>query len=148
MDEDDDPLLTHVASRIKQLVVEAPGASVGVLVRSNATIAELIFRLRRIGVAASEEGGNPLVDSAAVQLIVSALEFADHPGHSIGGLHLAYSRLAAALKMPPPESGTAAFAETACEIRRQLLDAGYGPTIERWTKTLAPDCDCRGNGGV
>lgn len=140
---DDDPLLTHAAQRIQELVSQAPGATVGVLVRSNATIAKLIFRLRALGVAASEEGGNALVDSAAVQLAVSALEFADHPGHSIARLHLALSPLGALLGLATADNDNERCATIAAQIRQQLVADGYGPTIERWAQQLAPSCDAR-----
>lgn len=140
---DDNPLLTFAAERIQQLSRQAPGASIGVLVRSNATIAKLIFRLGKLGVAASEEGGNPLSDSAAVQLVLSALEFADHPGHSIAQFHLRNSRLAADLELPTHRSPLARFAVAAGRVRQRLVESGYGRTIEHWASLLAPDCDAR-----
>ena len=140
---DDKPLLTYAAERIRQLAAQAPGASIGVLVRSNETIAKLIFRLGKLGVAASEEGGNPLGDSAAVQLVLSALEFADHPGHSIAHFHLRNSRLAADLGLPAHRGSPARFAEAAAAIRQRLVQVGYGRTLEQWASLLAPDCDAR-----
>jgi ATP-dependent exoDNAse (exonuclease V) beta subunit len=140
---DDKPLLTFAAERIQQLAKQAPGATIGVLVRSNATIAQLIFRLAKLGVAASEEGGNPLVDSAAVQLVLSALEFADHPGHSVAHFHLRNSRLAVDLELPPHNGSKARFAAAAGRVRQRLVENGYGRTVEHWANLLAPDCDAR-----
>ncbi|MFM7073258.1 MAG: UvrD-helicase domain-containing protein [Planctomycetota bacterium] len=140
---DDKPLLTHAAERIRQLVAQSPGATIGVLVRSNATIAKLIFRLGKLGVPASEEGGNPLVDSAAVQLVLSALEFADHPGHSVAHFHLRQSRLAADIALPPHRGSRANFAAAAAAVRQRLVRDGYGRTVEHWAGLLAPDCDAR-----
>jgi ATP-dependent helicase/nuclease subunit A len=140
---DDEPLLTHAAQRIQQLVKDSPGASVGVLVRSNATIAKLIFRLRSLGVAASEEGGNALTDAAAVQLVVSALEFADHPGHSIAQLHLALSPLGRHLGLADVDRDPERCSTIAARIRQQLAADGYGRTIEQWAQLLAPSCDAR-----
>ena len=57
-------------------VAAAPQASIGVLVRTNAAVARLIYLLRSLGVEASEEGGNPLVDSPAVELLLSLLRLA------------------------------------------------------------------------
>ncbi|MFO0904334.1 MAG: UvrD-helicase domain-containing protein [Pirellulales bacterium] len=141
--EDDEPLLTHAAVRIQQLAAAAPGRSIGVLVRSNTAIAELIFRLRKLGVAASEEGGNPLTDSAAVELIMSALEFADHPGHSTARFHIAHSPLAAVFDIRPVGGSPSRDAAAARNLRAQLLADGYGPSIERWTKMLLDACDAR-----
>ena len=50
-----------------------PSCRVGVLVRTNKTVGRLIYELRRRGVEASEEGGNPLTDSAAVLTVLSRL---------------------------------------------------------------------------
>ncbi|MFO0871671.1 MAG: UvrD-helicase domain-containing protein [Pirellulales bacterium] len=150
--DDDNPLLSFTAERIQELAAAAPNATIGVLVRSNSTIAELIFRLRRLGVAASEEGGNPLGDSAAVQLILSALEFADHPAHTVAQFHLETSPLGPALGIPPverrrgaprPSAAHSSAARQAAALRAELLDRGYGPTIERWSRVLADECDQR-----
>jgi ATP-dependent helicase/nuclease subunit A len=67
---------------------------VGVLVRKNQTVGKLIFELRRQHVLASEEGGNPLTDSAAVLIVLSALRMADHPADTVACFHLAHSPLA------------------------------------------------------
>ena len=42
------------------------GQTIGVLVRQNDVVARLIFELRRVGVPASEEGGNSLTDAVSV----------------------------------------------------------------------------------
>ena len=49
----------------------------------NITVARMIYRLRRQGILASEEGGNPLTESLAVQAIISLLRIGDHPGIDI-----------------------------------------------------------------
>ncbi|NIP85080.1 MAG: UvrD-helicase domain-containing protein, partial [Planctomycetales bacterium] len=62
--------LQAAADRIAELTAAAPAATIGVLARKNSTVARLIYELRRRGVPTSEEGGNPLTDSAAVQLVL------------------------------------------------------------------------------
>ena len=107
-DESTDQTMTtlyHAAERIARLRRQAPRAQIGVLVRSNKRIVPLISRLRLLGIEASEEGGNPLTDSPAVQLLVSALTLADHPGDTVARFHLANSPLASALRLGDHDDG-------------------------------------------
>ena len=52
--------------------------SVGVLTRTNRAVAEVIYLLEQRGLDVSQEGGNPLTDSAAVEVVLSALMMAEH----------------------------------------------------------------------
>jgi len=129
--EQEQATLKYAADYIADLVVHAPGRSVGVLARSNAVVAKLMFELRILGVPASEEGGNPLTDSAAVQCVMSALRLADHPGDSIARFHVLHSPLGPVLGLQDAADDTSAV-ECARRIRRQLMQQGYGPTLEDW----------------
>lgn len=143
--EDDSPVDRHcefVAQRIANLAMQAPGCSIGVLVRSNSMVAKLIYLLRKLDVPASEEGGNPLADSPAVSLLLSLLRLADHPGDSACRFHVAKSPLAKPLQLTWPCPNDLA-AEVAQRVRRELLEVGYGPVVYRWAKWLAPECDRR-----
>ncbi|MEN6406664.1 MAG: UvrD-helicase domain-containing protein [Thermoguttaceae bacterium] len=120
----------------------APGRSIGVLVRRNAAVARLIFELRQRGVDASEEGGNPLTDSPAVELVLSLLTLADHPGDTVARFHAAHSPLAGALGLGDWRDAEAAQ-RFSLDLRQSLMMDGYGPTIYRWTKQLAAACDRR-----
>ncbi len=150
--------LAYAVRRIVALHHRDPSRSIGVLTRKNETIARLIYGLRKAGIDASEEGGNPLTDSAAVELVLSAMQLADHPGDTVARFHLANSRLAAVLGLsenagdfsgsPGPASvpetvdcGRAARA--AWLIRERLLSEGFGKTVRAWAKILAGDCDER-----
>lgn len=134
--------LRFAAEEIARMAAESPQATIGVLVRRNAAVARLIFELRRLGVEASEEGGNPLTDSPAVQLALSLLTLADHPGHTIARFHVATSPLGARLEYTDHADNDVAW-RLARRIRRQLFDQGYGPTLLGWAELLAPDCDRR-----
>ena len=140
--DDPDESLAAAAEQIAALHRQAPGASIGVLVRTNTVVARLIYLLRNGGIMASEEGGNPLVDSPAVELLLSLLRVADHPGNSIARFHLANSPLAADLELTAHQDDVAA-ARLSQRLRRQLLDEGYGPTLFDWARRLAPACDAR-----
>jgi ATP-dependent exoDNAse (exonuclease V) beta subunit len=130
------------AQRVSEIVAAAPGHSVGVLVRRNDAVAQLIYHLRKLGVHASEEGGNPLTDSAAVLQVLAALKLGDHPGDTVARYQVAHSPLG-------PELGLADFdsrrqaADAAHAVRRRLADLGYGGAVYQWAKTLAPHCNRR-----
>jgi ATP-dependent exoDNAse (exonuclease V) beta subunit len=155
--EPQDALFEHAAQLVKRTIDEAPRASVGVLVRTNTAVAKLIYRLRQLGIPASEEGGNPLIDSPAVELLLSLLKIADHPGDRVAGFHVATSPLAPQLaevlcrrgaenskNAAPFDYDDAAVAARLSQcLRRQLLDDGYGATIHAWSQALAPACDER-----
>jgi ATP-dependent helicase/nuclease subunit A len=127
----------HVAAKIRDIVRQVPGRSIGVLCRKNDTVARMIFELRRLGVEASEEGGNALTDSPAVEVILSLLTLADHPGHSVAWFHLKHSPLQAHLK----QFGNPDV--LARHLRRELLANGYGQFVQAWAERLAPACDWR-----
>lgn len=126
-----------VASETRELVQQISGRTVGILCRKNDTVARMIYELRRLGVEASEEGGSPLTDSPAVELMLSLLMLADHPGHSIAWFHLRNSPLAPHVAEFPDADALAG------RLRRELLTAGYGLFVHRWATLLAPACDRR-----
>ncbi|MCA9175080.1 MAG: UvrD-helicase domain-containing protein [Planctomycetales bacterium] len=134
--------LRRVAERIQELVRQAPGRSIGVLARRNSVVARLIYLLRKLGVEASEEGGSPLTDSAAVQLVLALLHLADHPGDTVSRFHIAKSPFGKALGYTSHMSNEGAD-RLAQLIRRQLMDDGLGPTMMRWFELLGPVCGPR-----
>lgn len=134
--------LKYAIKRILELHREAPNANIGVLTYRNRTIGRLIYGLRRKGVEASEEGGNPLTDSAAVQLVLSAMKLADHPGDTVARFHISKSPLAGFFGLSDYKDDSRAR-NLSLEIRRELLENGYGNTIGKWMEELAPSCDRR-----
>lgn len=146
IDNDDDDgdaakaaFLDFAADRIAQAWRASPGRSIGVLTRTNRMLTELIFRLRCMQVPASEEGGNPLIDSCAVELILSLVRLADHPGDTAAAYHVARSPLAAEFELTPDNLRRCGV--LAKKLRRELSDNGYGRTIHRWAELLAAACD-------
>ena len=138
----DDVTLACAADRIKQLAAAAPGHSIGVLVRKNSVLNQMIYELRARQVPASEEGGSPLTDSPAVQVILSLLQLADHPGDTVARFHVAHSPLGADVGLVDHRDFQSALA-LATQIRATLLHGGYGPAILEWARRLAPCCDRR-----
>jgi ATP-dependent exoDNAse (exonuclease V) beta subunit len=124
-EEAESAVLAFAATRVATLARAAPGASIAVLLRRNNDVARVIDLLRRVGLCASGEGGNPLTDSASVLQILSALHLADHPGDSAAAFHVATSPLAEALGAGPtldlsrPRS-------LAARIAGRLARKGYG----------------------
>ena len=128
--------------RIRQLVRDLPAdKTIGVLVRRNKEVTELISQLQEVGVPASEEGGSLLTDSAAVELVLSAIRIADHPGDSLARFHLSHSPLAETFGLEPESDSNAnenAAAARICaaKLRKQLIDDGYGPAVESLARQL------------
>ena len=115
----------------------------GILVRRNQSVGQLITLLRHVhGIAASEEGGNPLTDAMAVQLILSVLRLADHPGDTVARFHVAHSPLGPVVGLAHYDDHAEA-ARVAFAIRQRLMTMGYGPTIDGWAHALADACDQR-----
>ena len=124
-DEREIAVLQLAARRVRAIADEAPGASIGILLRRNVHIARTIFLLRDLGVRASGEGGNPLTDSAAVLHFLSLLHLADHPGDSAAAFHVASSPIASAVGLSP--AGFLRERATVAEsVRARLAREGYG----------------------
>ncbi len=145
VDDSDAPAsrpMAYAARRVAELVEQVPGRSIGVLVRSNKGVAETIFELRRLGVAASEEGGNPLIDSAPVTAILSLLRLADHTGDTIARFHVASSPLGRVLAYLDWQDDRATN-RLAAAVREQLVRQGYGPTIRQWVQRIEAEATSR-----
>jgi len=139
-----DSLLAEAALRAATISLANPGARIGVLVRTNRAAEQVIAKLKgpALNIVASAEGGNPLDDSPAVELLLSALTLVDHPSDSIARFHVGTSPLAASCGL---SATTAAAAEATPEylaaidgLRRELVDSGYGPVLERLAAVIAP----------
>lgn len=162
----------RAAERVSAIAKQAPGRSVGILCRTNAKVGRMMNELQRLGVPASEEGGNLLTDSAAVELVLSLLHLADHPSDSITAYHLARSPWAPQLGLSPWTSDTSAAGTSADSgapgaeteelvrrppggidprsirglsrrVRRQLHEHGFGDTVQRWARELWNFCHRR-----
>ena len=134
--------LRYAISRIAELHRETPQATIGVLVRTNRMVGRLIRGLKRIDIPASEEGGNPLTDSPAVEIILSALTLADHPGNTVCRFHLATGPLGPAIGLVDVKNDFQA-ATVSRKIRTDLLKKGYGAVIADWIAVLVSSCDQR-----
>lgn len=132
----------YAAHRIKELHEQAPTASLGVLVRQNKTVGIIIHALKQLGIPASEEGGNPLTDSPAVEMVLSALTLADHPGNKVARFHLLHGPLGVELGITDYADESQAFRASE-SLRASLMEKGYGGLIGEWIGKIAPCCDRR-----
>lgn len=134
-----------------QRLAGQPGLTVGLLVRAHKDAAPLIFRLRQLGIACSEEGGSHLTDSAACNVLLAAVRLADHPGDSVAGFLVAHSPLGAILGLPTmtgPADGAfvAACHRVAAELRGRLYADGYGRTLFGLARPLFDQATSRERG--
>ncbi len=134
-------LLDYTAKYVAELLKAAPNSTIAVLTRKNASVGQLIFLLNQLGIDASEEGGNPLTDSAAVQLVLSLMRLADHPGHTAALFHIVTSPLGSKFGLTDHSDSNSAHA-FALKFRQRLM-GGYGPVVHELTSTLAPYCNSR-----
>ncbi len=138
-DEEQAATLEAAAERIAEIHRQAPDRSIGVLTRTNRCVARLIFLLDSRGLPVSQEGGNPLTDSAAVEVVLSALMLSEHPGDGRWKYHVASTPLAEAFDLGDDDPPSRA----AAQIRRQIDEVGLTETVESLASRLAPICDDR-----
>ena len=129
-------MMSWAADRVADLRERAPGASVGVLTRTNEAVARLIAELRSRGVDASEEGGTPVRDSAPASAVLSLLRLADHPGDTVARYHVAETPLGEAVGYRDHRDAAAAR-RLSRRVRSRLVRDGYGPTLAAVRRELA-----------
>ena len=134
--------LDAVAERVAALHQTHPGCSVGVLTRANAAVTGIASRLRSRGIDASEEGGQPVTDSPAVQLLMSLLRLANHPADSKARFHVARSPLADALGFAKWRDAGAA-STLSWSLRTDLSEFGFADALHRWSEHLVPHSSSR-----
>ena len=135
--------VVEIASKTYQ---NAPMASIGILVRSNTKqqIQRIVHALRTndVFVPASEFGGNPLTDSPAVTVILSALLMADDQCNSVHTFQVETSLLGAYLGIQYPATEEKIH-NVSKEIRRKLLRDGYPKLILEFAEQLVEQVDER-----
>ncbi len=138
--EDTGGHLARSAERIAERVGRLPSsATVGVLVRRNATVSALTDLLRALGLDVSSEGSGAVADDPAVEVVLAALMLADHPGHATAAFHVVRSPLAGLLGVPPDlHARPADAARVSNALRRRVLAQGYAGVIAEWASVLAP----------
>ncbi|MEY4568065.1 MAG: ATP-dependent helicase/nuclease subunit, partial [Planctomycetota bacterium] len=137
--EKKDRLLSLAANEIADLARKHPSGSIGILVRTNDEVGQMIDLLKKFDLDVSQEGGNPLTDSAAVEVILSLLTLADHPGNSVALFHVKNSPIAGRL----PGKWLATAGELSYRLRQDLVDHGLGWFLNHYCGLLAQSCSQR-----
>ncbi len=141
------PCLRRAIEVVRHWRMTRPEADIAILTRTNRPIGTLIALLRDAGIEASQEGGNPLTDSPAVEMVLAALLLADHPGDLVSAFHLANGPLAVQLGLSPYTfmTGTSsptdtprhvATAAASAIIRERLFRDGVATTVAWLCKPL------------
>jgi ATP-dependent exoDNAse (exonuclease V) beta subunit len=135
--------VVEIVAKIHQ---DAPAAHIGILVRSNTKqqIQRIVHALRTndIHVPASEFGGNPLTDSPAVTVILSALLMADDHCNSVHQFHVESSPLGKYLGLSYPAKSEDIDAVSKI-IRSKLLKDGYADVVNEYAEQLVEFVDKR-----
>nr|MDZ4756485.1 UvrD-helicase domain-containing protein [Phycisphaerae bacterium] len=138
--------LDTAANLVADIRALAPSISIGVLCRRNAAVAGLLNRLRQRGVAASARGVGSLQDAAAVNAVLDALQFADHPDHTAACFHVTHSPLGPILGIAQDAQRGEHWSSrqsASARIRSTLDRLGYAETIRRWRDELGDAVDVR-----
>ena len=109
-------------------------ATIAVIVRSNAEVADVVANLRQLGIEASDEGRSTLLDSPAVTGVLALLRLADDPGDRISHFLVSRGPLAGLSGLPPLETDRDAAAHAARfarDLRAEVADSGIQPTVRR-----------------
>ncbi len=132
----------RAADVIQQLHGDAPERTIGVLTRSRRAAAEMMWRLDGRGLTVSQEGGNPLTDSSAVELVLSALMMIEHPGDGRWRFHVQNSPLGRELLGEDVDKLTDdEFAEFVDELREFFSDHGLVETVVLLADRVVGFCD-------
>ena len=141
-DDDEHAVLIQAARSVQGILQAAPGASVGVLVRSGKHIPVLLSLLRRLGVDASERRGNPLTDTPAAAAVISALTVIQHSQDSAALAHVRSTPLARELDLHAGAEDE--FRETVTRWRQEIAERGLSAVLENWAERASPHTDARG----
>ncbi|MBM3856713.1 MAG: hypothetical protein FJ390_01970 [Verrucomicrobia bacterium] len=117
---------------VEEHLTEDPAREVAILVRRTKLIAPLLQRLQEKEIIASGEGGNPLTDTLAVELLLSLLTWIDHPGHTAAYEHVFHSALRHLVDQK----------NAALQLRQKLIDAGVAATLRSWIAQPAFQAAC------
>lgn len=133
------PLERRLAEEVQRLTEQLPQASVGILVRTNAAVKRLLLALQKRGVEASGEGGNAIDDDPAVEVVLSAMTLADHPGDGVAAFRVLHSPLAEGLGLTHHKRAGVASER----LRKRIQLEGLAGVIADWTQQLAPQVTAR-----
>jgi ATP-dependent helicase/nuclease subunit A len=133
-----------VVERVRRCLERDPACSVGVLVRGGRHVAPIVYALKASGIAAAQEGGNAVTDSAPAAVALSLLRLADHPGESASLFHVATSPLGVLLRLAStPDESRRRAASLAARVRRRVARRGVALLLSHLRRHLAGSMDER-----
>ena len=134
--------LNQAASLAAELYHAAPERSIGILVRTNASVQTLLHALGPAGegVPATGRGGGSLTDTPPVNAILDLLRLADHPGDTVAAFNVQHSPLGEALGIDPRHRSSRQRHELAAMVRNRVQREGYAYVIDDWIRMIAPAC--------
>lgn len=119
-----------ILAAVERHVREDGQRQVAVLCRRRFMIPTLIAALRRRKIDASGEGGSPVTDSAAVELVLSLLTWLDHPGHTLAAEHVRRSGMLAAFGLGELKADDAAVRR----VRIAIMRRGLAEVMAEWIR--------------
>ena len=134
-------LVAKTLELVASHLAEDPDRKIAVLLRKNALMPRLIASLRSAhpDVDVSGEGGNPLTDSRAVEVILGMLTWLDHPGNTAAHHLVTKSPLAAVFGFTGESANDANLAR---ELRRRIMERGYATVLREWIRHSAFPAAC------
>ena len=144
--------LAYAARRVWELNQTYPGATIGVLMRSNDQLGEFLRRLKKLGVEASDEGGAPLVDAPAVGAILALFRLAAHPEDSVDAFCVANVPAlrewleikrndAVVVKLDPNRLVPETTRRIAAKLRGMIETKGFGRFVAEARDRIKSTCD-------
>ena len=144
--------LAYAARRVWELNQTYPGATIGVLMRSNDQLGEFLRRLKKLGVEASDEGGAPLVDAPAVGAILALFRLAAHPEDSVDAFCVANVPAlrewleikrndALVVKLDPNRLVPETTRRIAAKLRGMIETKGFGRFVAEARDRIKSTCD-------
>ena len=135
-----DALLAKALEFVAAHLSEDPHRKIGILLRKKNLMPRLIADIRSAHseVDVSGEGGNPLTDSRAVEVILCLLAWLDHPGSTAARSLVLTSPLAVAFGFPSSVSADQKPGNDERRIlralRRELIERGFATTLRKWIR--------------
>jgi ATP-dependent exoDNAse (exonuclease V) beta subunit len=133
--------LSLAVDKTEMLLAANRKIEIGILVRTNESIAMIIHLLAARGIASSEDGGNPLSNYSAVQLIIAALSLIEHPADSISQFHVSHSPLAHLFGYDTESANANTACTASSAFRRKIAVIGFAPVLTSLVLALEPHVD-------
>ncbi len=127
-----DDVLEKAVTLVEEHHQEDSAREVAILVRRTKLISPLLQQLQKKGIVASGEGGNPLTDTLAVELILSLLTWIDHPGNTAAYEHVFHSPLRDLVDQR----------NAVLSLRERLIETGIASTLRSWIAFPAFQAAC------